>query len=192
MDLIPPELIVSRYFAGDQTAIEALQAKQETASREMEEFVVDHTGEEGLLTDVVNDKGKVTKSSVTQRLKAIRFEQESAEEQEALMQCRTLIEAETNVTKAVKVVQELLDEKVLACYTTLTESEIRALVVEDKWFASIRAAIEDEVQGLTQQLAGRVMELEERYARPLQELEREVEVFGAKVEGHLRRMGILL
>ena len=39
-------------------------------------------------------------------------------------------------------------------------------------------------------LAGRMKELEERYARPLPELEREVEAFGAKVEGHLKRMGI--
>ena len=39
-------------------------------------------------------------------------------------------------------------------------------------------------------LARRVKELEERYARPLPELEREVEVFGEKVEGHLKRMGL--
>ena len=48
------------------------------------------------------------------------------------------------------------------------------------------------MQRLTQQLAGRVKELEERYTRPLPELEREVEVFGTKVEGHLKRMGISL
>ena len=192
MDLLPPGLMVSRYFASEQTAIEALLAKQETAIRELEEFVEEHTGEEGLLADVVNDKGKVTKSSVTQRLKAIRFEPESTEEQDALKECRTMIEAETEVAKTVKVAQELLDEKVLARYTSLTENEIRTLVVEDKWFASIRAAIEDEVQRLTQQLTGRVMELEERYARPLPELEREVEAYGAKVEEHLRRMGISL
>ena len=39
-------------------------------------------------------------------------------------------------------------------------------------------------------LAGRVKELEEHYARPLPELEREVEAFGAKVDEHLKRMGI--
>ena len=38
-----------------------LQAKQEAAARELEEFVEEHTGEEGLLEDAVNDKGKVTK-----------------------------------------------------------------------------------------------------------------------------------
>ena len=54
-------------------------------------------------------------------------------------------------------------------------------MVEDKWFASLRAAIDGEVQRLTQQLAGRVKELEERYARPLPALEREVR--GAQREG---------
>ncbi|HPZ14836.1 MAG TPA: hypothetical protein PLK04_11510, partial [Bacillota bacterium] len=68
--------------------------------------------------------------------------------------------------------------------------EIKTLVVEDKWFASIRAAVEGEVERLTQRLAGRVKELDERYARPLPELEREVEEFGAKVAEHLRKMGL--
>ena len=190
MDLIPPELIVSRYFASEQTAIEALQAKQETASRELEEFVEEHTGEEGLLADVVNDKGKVTKTSVTQQLKAIRFEQESTQKQDALKRCSTLINAESKVSNAVKIVQERLDEKVLARYTSLTETEIRMLVVEDKWFACMRVAVKDEMQGLTRQLAGRVTELKERYDRPLSDLEQEVEAFGVKVEGHLKRMGI--
>ena len=57
----------------------------------------------------------------------------------------------------------------LACYATLTETEIKTLVVEDKWLATIREAIEGEMQRLTQQLAGRAKELEERYARPLPE-----------------------
>ena len=58
--------------------------------------------------------------------------------------------------------------------------------------ASIRAAIDDEVQRLTQRLTRRVQELEERYARPLPALEHEVEVFSAKVEGHLKQMGLSL
>ena len=39
-------------------------------------------------------------------------------------------------------------------------------------------------------LVRRVKELEERYARPLPELEREV--FGAKVEEHLKQMGLTI
>ena len=189
MDLVPPALIVARYFATEQATIEMLQAKQETAARELEEFVEEHTGEEGLLEDAVNDKGKVTKGSVKNRLRVIQDELESDEECGALTDCLALIEAEDEAGKAVKKAQDALDLNVLARYATLTEVQIKTLVIEDKWFNSIRLAIGGEVQRLAQQLAGRVKELEERYARPLPELEWEMEDFGAKVEEHLKKMG---
>ena len=185
MDLIPPALVVAGYFAAEHTALETLQAEQDTAARELEAFVEEHTGEEGLLADALNDKGKVTKAGVKDRLKTIQHEPESGEERAALRRCLALIEAESSTGKAA---QAKLDQRVLARYATLTETEIKTLVVEDKWLATIGKAIEGEMQRLTQQLAGRVKELEERYACPLPELEREVEQFGVKVEGHLERM----
>lgn len=190
MDLIPPGLIVSRYFAAEESAIEELAARQETAARELEEFIEEQSGEEGLLEDATNDNGKVTRNAVKARSKEIGRNPEFAEEREVLTQVMALIEAESGAAKAVKEARAALDERVLARYASLTGDEIKTLVVEDKWFASIRAAVEGEVQRLTQRLAGRVKELDERYARPLPELEREVEAFGAKVEEHLKRMGL--
>ena len=196
MDLIPPALIVARWFAAEQAAIERLQEDHETAARELEEFVEEHSssvgGEEGLLAEVVNERGKVTGAAVKHRVKTIRGEAERDEERDILKRCLALIEAESRAGKAVKQAQAALDRAVLAQYTTLSEAEIKTLVVEDKWSASIRTAIDHEVQRLTQQLAGRVQELEERYARPLAALEQEVEAFSAKVEGHLKRMGMRL
>ncbi|HUP21642.1 MAG TPA: N-6 DNA methylase [Thermoanaerobaculia bacterium] len=191
MDLIPPALIVARFYAAEQAAVEDLHAEQEAAARELEDFVEEHTGEEGLLEDATNDKGKVTKGGVKDRLKALQGEPESDEERDALTRCLELIEAESEAGKAVKDARVTLDRQVLARYAKLIEVEIKTLVVEDKWFASIRAAIEGEVERLTQQLAGRVKELEERYARPLPALEHEVEACSVKVEGHLRKMGLL-
>ena len=78
----------------------------------------------------------------------------------------------------------------LARYATLTEDNIKILVIADKWFASIQSAITDEVQRLTQALTGRVKELKERYAQPLPELEQEAETFTAKVSEQLRKMGV--
>ena len=143
----------------------------------------EHTGEEGLLQDAANDKGKVTKTGVMTRLKIIRDEPDSDEERDALTRCLELIGVESKASKAVRDNQSALDQKVLVRYAMLTEVEIKTLVVEDKWFASIYADIQEEVQRLTQQLTGRIKELEERYARPLPELEREVDDFSAKVEG---------
>ena len=192
MDLVPPALVAARYFADEQAAVEALQDRQEAAAREWEEFVEEHTGEGGPLEDTVNDKGKVTRSAVKDRLKTVADQPESGEERDALTRCLTLMDAEAETSKAVKDARAALDEQVLARYATLTEAEVKTLVIEDKWFASIRDAVEGEVQRLTQGLAGRVKELEERYARPLPELERDVESFGKKVEGHLKRMGVAL
>ena len=60
MDLIPPALIVARYFVNEQDAIEILQTKQAAAESTLEEFIEEHTGEDGLLADAVNDSGNIT------------------------------------------------------------------------------------------------------------------------------------
>ena len=189
MDLIPPALIVARYFAEEQAAIETLQAKHTTAESELAEYIEEHTSEDGLLADALNDSGNITASSVKARLKAIQGEPDSKDEREGLTSCAILIDAASKISKAVKKEQEALDGQVLAHYATLTEDEIKVLVVEDKWIASIQSAIDGEVQRLTQALAARVQELEERYAQPLPVLEQEVEGYSARVEEHLRMMG---
>ena len=95
MDLVPPAMIVARYFVVEQTAIDVLQVRLETAARELEEFVEKHTGKEGLLEDIANDKRKVAKGGVKDRLKAIGDDPESDEERGALTHCVELIEAES-------------------------------------------------------------------------------------------------
>jgi type I restriction enzyme M protein len=190
MDLLPPALIVKRYYPSEQAAIDALQATQDEAARALEEFVEEHSGDEGLLADALTDKGKVTKGSVKDRLKALRDEPDSDEEFAVLMRCLELIDAEADAGKAVKDAQADLDAEVLARYVKLSETEIKSLVVDDKWFVSLRAAIEGEVEQLTQRLAGRVRELDERYARPLPEVKRDAELLSAKVEAHLAQMGV--
>ena len=192
MDLIPPPLIVARYFVVERAAIEALQVKQETAARELEEFVEEHAGEDSLLEDAVNDSGKITRVGVKNRLNVIADGNvpDSSEERKALTRCLELIEAEAEAGKAIKEAQAALDHQVLARYATFTEDEIKTLVVEDKWFASIQAEIEGEEQRLTQQLAERVKELEERYAKPMPMLEEEVATLSEKVDEHLQKMGL--
>ena len=198
MDLIPPTLIVARYFADEQDAIEMLQTKQATAESELAEYIEEHAGEDGLLAEATTDKGSITKSSVQARLKALtpdlttlhETQDGNDDERDALAHCLSLLDVKSKADKAVKDAQLDLDKQVLAHYAKLTEDEIKTLVVEDKWFASIQSAIESEVQRVIQALAGRVRELEKRYAHHLPDLEQEVEAFSAKVTAHLREMGL--
>ena len=47
--------------------------------------------------------------------------------------------------------------------------------MDDKWQATLKAAIAAEIERVTQQLANRVKTLEERYAEPLPQLTQDVE-----------------
>jgi hypothetical protein len=70
-ELIPPSLIIARYFAAEQAAIDELEAEAASCAQSIEELVEEHGGDEGLLEEAKNDKDKVTKASVAARLKVV-------------------------------------------------------------------------------------------------------------------------
>lgn len=59
MDLIPPALIVDRYFPEEKAEIERLTVEQERISQELQEYIDEHAVEEGLLWEAVNDRAKL-------------------------------------------------------------------------------------------------------------------------------------
>ena len=288
LDLIPPELVIARFFADEQARLEALQAELDSISAILEEQQEEHGSDEGVLSGVStqkdaeeaklqaltavweehhenefsqyrsltrhlsetesrllalkknqcisalrNSKGNITLKAVNDRLKITDDHDETklltnylkkyqlvkrlkkeikdkiAEFEEI---CLDRLRSETipseledfkvateylerlteqsTARKAVKEAEAELNHAVLARYGQLTEDEIKTLTIDDKWLADIRAAIEAEVERITNQLAGRVRELEERYAEPLPGIEREVEELAARVAGHLEKMGV--
>ncbi len=190
MDLVPPELLVARYFTLEKAVLDKLQLKADEATQALESFVEEHSGEESALEDVVNDKGKVTKNAVNQRLRELGDNPELAEERQVLEKCLELMEAESRAKKELRDAQIELNQKVLEKYSELTEQNIKSLVVQDKWFKDLESAIDGEVRQVVQRLAARIKELEERYAEPLTVIEKEVLTFQRKVEEHLKKMGI--
>ncbi len=192
-DLIPPELLKERFFKEEKDTIDNLQTEEDAATREFEEFTEEHTEEDGLLEDVVNDKGNITKKSVEERLKKLsrNMTHEFEEEKEALHHCLKLLDKETKAKKALKDAQAKLDKDVFAKYFDLTEDEIKLVVINDKWFGSIREGIQSEINNLAQQLIGRIQKLNERYSEPLPEIEKEVSAYNFKVKEHLKKMGVL-
>ena len=185
-EVIPPYLIVAKYFASEQAALDAKQAELDIANQELESFIEEHTADEGLLLESLNDKDKVTLASVKARLKLTM----DMEEELVLRKVQTLFETEATLKKKVKELQEALDLKVFTKYPTLTDDEIKDLVVQDKWFATLNSSIEAEIERVTQQLANRVKELNERYAEPLPQITQNVEALSLKVAEHLKAMGL--
>jgi type I restriction enzyme M protein len=188
-DLLPPELIVRRYYAAEAAAITELEAKRDATSRELEELDEEQGGEDGPLAEGKTDKGKLTAASVKARLKAIKHDRDAEEERQALEQCLALIERETEASKKVKAAQKALDAKVQAHYAQLSESELKTLVVDDKWLTTLQVDVQTELDRVSQALSGRIRQLAERYATPLPALNAEAEALAAKVNAHLVTMG---
>ncbi len=190
-DLIPPALIVARHFAAEQAVIEQLEIECDAISRQMEEMNEEHGGDEGPLSEAKTDKGKLTKASVKARLTAIKHDKEAADETRLLTAYAALIEQEATAGKKVKEAQKALDTKVAAKYRQLTEAEIKALVVENKWLVALAASVQGELERVSQALTGRIRQLAERYATPIPNLAGEVETLAARVDEHLKKMGFI-
>jgi type I restriction enzyme M protein len=155
----------------------------------------EHGGEGGLLEDAKNDKDKLTKASVSSRLKEVRSDRSASPdpsdrlEEEALERYLALSEQETDTGAKLKAAQDALMEKVAAKYGQLTEDEIKTLVVDDKWLATLAAAVQGELDRVSQTLTGRIRQLAERYATPLPQLTGQVAALAARVDAHLNKMG---
>ena len=187
-DLIHEVLIVARYFAAEAAAIEQLEAERDAISRQMEEMDEEHGGEDALLNDAKTDNGKLTAKSVKDRLKDIKGDKDADDERKALEQYLALIEQEAAASKKVKDAQKAFDAKVAAKYGQLSETEIKALVVKDKWLAALAASVQSELDRVSQALTGRIRILAERYATPLPRLAGDVETLAARVDEHLKKM----
>jgi type I restriction enzyme M protein len=190
-DLIPKQLVIAKYLAKEQQALIDMEATIESIQAEITGYEEEHAGEEGLLSDATNDKGSITKTTLTAFISS---NKNNPNEKEAVALAKTVLELYTkdaSLKKTLKAKEVELDERTLAKYKTLTEAEVRVLVVDDKWIASLEAAIQTEIDAISQRLTGRVKELAERYENTLGELDSQTKTLEDKVNTHLSIMGLV-
>ena len=186
-DLIPKQLIVARYFAPQQAAIELKQTELEAASASLAELEEEHGGEEGCLGAL----DRIAKAEVNARLHEIKRDRQAKDEAAVLKHWLELAESEAACKRAVKEQEAALDTLAYDKYPDLSETEIKTLVVNDKWMAHLAAAVQGELDRVSQTLTGRIRELAERYATPLPQLTEEVAALASRVEDHLKKMGFV-
>jgi type I restriction enzyme M protein len=184
-DLVPKELLVRQLFADDLEMIEGLRAELEESSSRLTELEEEHGGEEGFYAEL----DKLNKATVSARIKELRKDPDAADELAALREWLLLSESELKTKRALKVAEADLDDQAYGRYGSLTEAEVRELVVQGKWLASLEQAVASEVERVSQALTGRLKQLGERYGEALPEISQRVEELEARVAGHLERMG---
>lgn len=189
-ELIPPTLIIARYLSNEQADIDELQSQLSLLQQQLEEMIEEHAVEGGLLEEAKSDKDKLTKTSAVGRLKEIKGDADADEEREALQNYLALVEQEGALINKIKDAQEAVINKVAIKYGKLSDEEIKTIVVEDKWIATLAIAIQGELDRVSQSLTWRIRELSERYASTLPQLVNDVERLLKITNEHLKKMGV--
>jgi len=187
--LIPPALIIQEYFAKEQKAIDDLETEAETLNAKMEEQRDEHGGEEGLLINSMDDKGKISKTNLAKAIKELgKRNPDNEEEFDMLTSYKKLMDDEAAIQTQIKAAKAELEELVIARYPKLTIDEIKTVVAEKKWMANMEERIRTEMDNISHRLTQRIKELADRYERPIPKLTEDVNGLTAKVENHLKQM----
>ena len=184
-DLLPKPYIVARYFAKEQAAVEQFSAELEATAARLAELEEEQGGEEGAFSGF----DRINAAAVKERIKEVGADDTAAEELAILKQWLEIAAHEVALKKRLREAEAALDATAYAHYPRLTEAEIKTMVVEDKWFAALDAAIHGEMDRVSQTLTRRVKELAERYEAPLPQMVDRVAELEARVNRHLEKMG---
>lgn len=149
-----------------------------------------------LKIDILNIPASKTKKEINKIIKASFNEAEINEANELLFNDLKLLdrylelsELKTKADEKLKEAKAALEKLLFEKYATLTEAEIKTLVVENKWMATLEHSVNNEMQRISQRLTQRIKELAERYETPLPALAAEARQWEEKVNAHLAKMG---
>lgn len=184
-DLIPKPLIVARYFAREQAELDALQSDLDGIAARISELEEEHSGEEGAFAE----PDKINKGTVNKHFKEIRNNSDYRDEAAVLKQWIDLDKQQADLRKQVKEADAALDKLSYEKYPRLSVEEIKTLMVDDKWLATLATAVQGELDRVSQTLTGRIRQLAQRYETPLPQLTSRVADLSARVDEHLKKMG---
>jgi len=186
--VIPRKLLDAKFFAEESRAVREAESQLEQAKAALEEFIEEQGAEDAALADYIED-GKVDTRKLAKELKTL---QKTRPQDESVPKMVEYFEKETakkNAAKALADAEEKLESLERAKYPQLNDDEIKSLIVDDKWLATVKAGIDELYTAVSNRLSERIGILADRYAEALPELDAEGETLESEVEKSLQSMG---
>jgi type I restriction enzyme M protein len=185
-DLLPVEFVVKRHcndLYQTLLAAEERLSEYESQKAEMEE---EHKDE--YLDETNFEGGKITDISLKKRTKFLETTNRQKEELNVIVRYIDTRQEISAIKNVIKICNIELKEAVQKCYDTLTPTEIKDMVINDKWYGTLLTRLDEQMQHVGQQLTSSVIALVERYENTLPELDRYIERLEQKVAAHLKAM----
>ncbi|WP_033751288.1 type I restriction-modification system subunit M [Helicobacter pylori] len=182
-DLIPKDLIKQRFFKEESNILEELENALNENIANYEEFIEEHSNEEGLFNGL-----KINESVLKKELKNAT----DLEDEEILKTALEYLEAKNKALKMKNKADEELELKAFHQYKNLEINEIKDLIIKDKWLNSLKNALENKIQKRINAFASTLNEIILSYSNSLLELDKEVKESESKVLEHLKDLEIVV
>ncbi|RVY21917.1 type I restriction-modification system subunit M [Helicobacter pylori] len=181
-DLIPKHLIKQRFFEQEAKELEELENAINEKEANFEEFIEEHSNEEGLFYEL-----KINESVLKKELKNAT----DLEDKEILKTALELLEAKNKALKMKNKAHEELELKAFHQYKNLELGEIKDLIIKDKWLNSLKNALENKILKRINAFTSALNEIIQTYSNSLLELNKEVKESESKVLEHLKDLGLM-
>ncbi len=187
--LIPKALMERTFFAAELDTIRTAENLLYEIQSALDTLVEEQTGEYGVFNDCLQDKNKIDAKAVAAKFKYLKKTDPDGQEYRLIQKYKELYKKWKEQTKEIAALYDALEASVRTRYASLTIKEIKDLLVEKKWYASIFAGIQALYDAASHNMANHVAELAKRYQDTLPQLEDSVQICEAKVRQHLEKMG---
>ncbi len=181
-DLIPKSLIKQRFFKEESNMLEELENALNESVANYEEFIEEHSNEEGLF-----DELKVNESVLKKELKNAT----DPEDEQILKTALRMLEAKNKAQKAKNKADEALELKAFHQYEKLEIEAIKDLIIKDKWLKRLKNALEDKILKRINAFSSTLNAIIANYSNSLLELDQEVKESESKVLEHLKDLGLM-
>ncbi|GAA7609321.1 type I restriction-modification system subunit M [Helicobacter pylori] len=181
-DLIPKNLIKQRFFGKEAKELEELENALNEKEADFEEFIEEHSNEEGLFYEL-----KINESVLKKELKNAT----DSEDKKILKTALELLEAKNKALKMKNKAYEELELKAFHQYKNLKLNEIKDLIIQDKWLKSLKNALENKIFKRINAFSSALNEIIQTYSNSLLELDKEVKESELKVLEHLKDLGLM-
>ncbi|GAA7287069.1 type I restriction-modification system subunit M [Helicobacter pylori] len=181
-DLIPKNLIKQRFFEKETKELEELENALNEKEAHFEEFIEEHSNEEGLFYEL-----KINESVLKKELKNAT----DLEDEKILKTALEWLEAKNKALKMKNKAHEELELKAFHQYKNLELNEIKDLIIKDKWLKSLKNALENKILKRINAFTSALNEIISSYSNSLLELDKEVKESESKVLEHLKDLGLM-
>lgn len=185
-DLLPVNIVIEEYFADKRELITAAEERLAQNEAQLAELIEEHS--ENYLDEDNFPDSKMSDSNIKKRIKEL----DNKNDAEEISVLKKYLNIKGDISLVKKLIKELkynLLSALMVKYADLSEDDIKRLVIEKKWLASLSARLDAEMQRISQQLTSKVSALAERYAQTLHEIDAEISDLESKVAEHLKMMG---